>query len=683
MRRSLVAAAAALVAAAVAVGVGSGGTTTSDSSGTMVLNGQKVFPIVLAKGPDAGATAPDGAKAFAEVARAGVNFLKLGPATTPWTSADISDANAQDRAAAANGLATWVNLSTVAQATPGSAGDTLLQQVVTSLESDPGGSAIGAWKGADEPLWSGLAPAALRFAYCRATGRGDSSWCAGESVLDSQHQWVTIEAPRGTAAQLQPYTAVTDIHGVDVYPVTLQNPSPNLHDVGVWTSTVASVTPSQAVWTTLQVCASGSYDASGHYVLPTFAQERYMAYDAIVNGARSLAFYGGNIAGCWNASDRQLGWNWTFWSNALKPLIAELNASSPLAPALVDPASNRVLTTSDSSTQAISRSGDGSDLWVIATRSGPGSVPVTIGGLPSGVSSGSVYTEDRAVSVASGAFTDDFPQWGVHVYHFTVGPPAPPPPTTTPQPPAQAPGGGGSAPDLAVTMTPSATAVQQGLPVDVSVLVRNSGAAGSLRTHLAIALPPALELVAAPHYERGSGCTGTQQIDCFLDYVPNDSETHVAFEVNTVAPGSATIAATATADRDSDAGNNTANITIDVAAPATPTATAPTPRVAPRTFSGTAGADRLTGTAGADLIYGRNGNDTLVGGRGNDILNGGRGNDLLDGGPGLDRLYGGPGNDTLRARDGHRDVVDCGPGRDLARVDRADSVSGCETIIRR
>jgi Ca2+-binding RTX toxin-like protein len=72
----------------------------------------------------------------------------------------------------------------------------------------------------------------------------------------------------------------------------------------------------------------------------------------------------------------------------------------------------------------------------------------------------------------------------------------------------------------------------------------------------------------------------------------------------------------------------------------------------------------------------------LLGGKGNDVLSGGPGNDVLDGGTGLDRLYGGPGNDTLRARDGQRDVVDCGPGRDAATVDRLDRVSGCE-IVRR
>src|SRR5690242_19002377 len=104
----------------------------------MLLNGTKVFPLVLAKGPDAGTTTPGGKDAFAQVASAGINFLRLGPATTPWTTSDISDANAQDRAAAAAGLSTWINLSTVSRATAGSSADTLLHQVVTSLTSDTG-----------------------------------------------------------------------------------------------------------------------------------------------------------------------------------------------------------------------------------------------------------------------------------------------------------------------------------------------------------------------------------------------------------------------------------------------------------------------------------------------------------------------------------------------------------------
>jgi Ca2+-binding RTX toxin-like protein len=108
----------------------------------------------------------------------------------------------------------------------------------------------------------------------------------------------------------------------------------------------------------------------------------------------------------------------------------------------------------------------------------------------------------------------------------------------------------------------------------------------------------------------------------------------------------------------------------------------PTKHVASHTFSGSARADRITGTAANDVMYGLGGGDLLRALAGNDVLYGGRGNDVLDGGLGLDRLFGGPGNDMLRARDGRRDVVDCGAGRDTAIVDRVDRVSGCELVRR-
>lgn len=148
-----------------------------------------------------------------------------------------------------------------------------------------------------------------------------------------------------------------------------------------------------------------------------------MIYDAIINGARNLNFYGGQNPNCMDSTDAALGWNWTFWNTVLKSLIEEINASSPLAPALVNAASNQVLSTSDSTTEAISRQGATSgDIWVIAARSGSGKQSVTISGLPSTITSGTVYTEGRSISVSNGSFTDSFDQWGVHVYHFTTTP---------------------------------------------------------------------------------------------------------------------------------------------------------------------------------------------------------------------------------------------------------------------
>ena len=154
-------------------------TTSSDGNGTVLLDGAKTFPIVLAKGPEPGTTTPDGTRCAGGGCLRGRDVPQdRARRRCAWTAADIEDAKQQNRAAAANGLHTWVNLSTVARATPGSASDALLEQVVTALESDAGGPAIAMWKGADEPFWSGIAPSALQFAYCRATGRGTRAGAA-------------------------------------------------------------------------------------------------------------------------------------------------------------------------------------------------------------------------------------------------------------------------------------------------------------------------------------------------------------------------------------------------------------------------------------------------------------------------------------------------------------------------
>jgi hypothetical protein len=104
------------------------------------------------------------------------------------------------------------------------------------------------------------------------------------------------------------------------------------------------------------------------------------------------------------------------------------------------------------------------------------------------------------------------------------------------------------------------------------------------------------------------------------------------------------------------------------------------PSVRGRRIVGSSRPDYLPGGGGNDTILGLGGNDTILGGAGDDVLYGGAGNDVIDGGLGRDHIYGGPGSDTIRAADGQRDTIDCGPGRDHAIVDRVDLVKNCEAI---
>jgi hypothetical protein len=82
---------------------------------------------------------------------------------------------------------------------------------------------------------------------------------------------------------------------------------------------------------------------------------------------------------------------------------------------------------------------------------------------------------------------------------------------------------------------------------------------------------------------------------------------------------------------------------------------------------------RLRGTAGRDF---------LCGGAAVDVVEAGAGNDRAVGLGGVDRLRGGAGNDVLDARDGNRDLVDGGPGKDVALVDAKDVVKRVERVRR-
>lgn len=392
-----------------------------------VVGGKATFLIALSSPPPLAGTTPAGRLGPGEVARAGVNLVRVGPTWTGWTRRELALVLAWDRLAVRLGVHTWVRLNAFAATQPRWRGDAHLAAIVHALTRSRSAAGIGFWQGADEPWSRDITARSLAFVYCRLTARGASSACAGEPPLDRRHLFVTILAPRGSAAELAPYRKVSDELGVDVYPVTLDNRhSPDLHEVGIWTRAIAEINRDHFVWTTLQICSIHQYNQrTGAYVLPSSYQERYMLYDAIINGARGVAFFGGNIPHCWNRVDRRYGWNWTFWNRTLSQLIEQIGSHSPLAPALDNPASTHFLATSDPGTEAISRfvsTRAGTQVWVIAARSTTGIAHVSISGIPSSAKTATVYRERRTVRVADETLRDTFRQWQVHVYELRTAP---------------------------------------------------------------------------------------------------------------------------------------------------------------------------------------------------------------------------------------------------------------------
>jgi Ca2+-binding RTX toxin-like protein len=99
---------------------------------------------------------------------------------------------------------------------------------------------------------------------------------------------------------------------------------------------------------------------------------------------------------------------------------------------------------------------------------------------------------------------------------------------------------------------------------------------------------------------------------------------------------------------------------------------------------GTHAPDTLVGTTAGDLLQAGGGSDEVNGLAGPDCLAGGRESDLLRPGAGVDRVRGGGGRDKLVTRDGFRDVVRCGQGRDKVVADWRDRVKrSCDRVVRK
>lgn len=96
------------------------------------------------------------------------------------------------------------------------------------------------------------------------------------------------------------------------------------------------------------------------------------------------------------------------------------------------------------------------------------------------------------------------------------------------------------------------------------------------------------------------------------------------------------------------------------------------------TIVGSPFADRIEGLRGDDRLFGGGGGDYVGGGPGADRIVGGPGGDTIDGGWQRDVLLGGAGDDSIAAKDGFKDAVDCGDGRDTVYVDRFDVLRNCE-----
>jgi hypothetical protein len=386
---------------------------TINADKVMVLNGRKVFPITLTPGPPNNSKTPLGDDALAELGQAGVLAFRIAQ-TADWDSQLITTQHDALNWAQQNGMYCMVNLRERSAFAAGDAAtEAGLRSLVNEFKNHP---ALAEWKNKDEAWWGGTSSADLQRGY---------------DVIkqeDPNHPVEQTHAPRGTLADLQPYNTAADVLAIDIYPVSVP---PGKHSllankeismVGDWTKFLSDVSGGQnSLWMVEQIAWSG-VTPPNVVVFPNFRQSRYMAYQAVVNGARGLMFFGGNVASVLNAQDTPLGWNWTFWNDVLKRVVEEVGDHSALAKALVAPNSALPITFSGTTAPDIEFCVREVPpyVYIIACKREGVTTSVTFSGLPAWAGTGEVmYESPRTVTAMNGQFTDIFAPFDVHVYRFS------------------------------------------------------------------------------------------------------------------------------------------------------------------------------------------------------------------------------------------------------------------------
>jgi hypothetical protein len=174
------------------------------------------------------------------------------------------------------------------------------------------------------------------------------------------------------------------------------------------------------VWLTLQVAWSGVIKPGKTLRFPTFPEQRFMVYQAIINGARGLIFFGGSLTASLSEVDRPYGWNWTYWQRVLRPIIEEVGDRGPLAAALVAPDAKLPIKVRGGTGIEWCAREVGGELYLLACSREPQKTAlIEFTGLPATAGEADVlYESPRKITASNGAFKDWFAPYEVHVYRF-------------------------------------------------------------------------------------------------------------------------------------------------------------------------------------------------------------------------------------------------------------------------
>ena len=382
-----------------------------EKDNTLTLNGERFFPLGVAPGPPHDLKTPDGGDGWKELAEGGICYFRSGASGGPWDAETEARVGREIAAAErAGGIGAWVflrELSEISSAHPER--EAKLRAVIAKYKDRPG---VYFWKNVDEPAW-GEAPVEPIIKGYKII-----------KEIDPDRPVVMIHAPRNTIEELKRYNPGGDVTGADIYPVSVPMgghshlPNKQMSVVGDYTKRMMAVADGKMpVFMVLQVTWSGVMPERGKtLVRPTFDQERYMLYQAIINGAKGIHFFG--FPYCLNERDTPYGWNWTYWYEVIKPLLSQIKKGTELHGVITAPPNDlKLKVTGADDVEYLARK-LGKKTYVLAAKREGAEATVTLAGLGAS-GTADVMFENRTVPVNNGAIVDAFKPNAVHIYRIS------------------------------------------------------------------------------------------------------------------------------------------------------------------------------------------------------------------------------------------------------------------------
>ena len=358
-----------------------------DAQDFVRVNGKRVFPVGIY-------SSPGSEKGMRDLATAGFTLIQSG-ALPPAAMKALLDKAQQYN------LKVWVTVgASLDFSKDAEAKRKELTALVAAVGTHP---ALLCWESIDEPAWGSQNADGLYegYRFLRA--------------LDQNHPIWTNHAPRNLISTLAYFNRATDMAGCDIYPIPEPQSQSNLpnrtiHVVGDESDkSVASVNGEKPITMVLQ--GFGWAELNGHRgarngaILPTLDESRFMAYDAILHGARGINYWG--TAYTEKPSE--------FYSE-LKSVVSELVQMQPVLTAdVVTGTAAGSVKSPESAVQMMRRNVNGKT-YVIAinTLKKPTRGAFKVPGLAARQLQ--VLFEGRKVSVAAGEFGDDFAPYATHIY---------------------------------------------------------------------------------------------------------------------------------------------------------------------------------------------------------------------------------------------------------------------------